>query len=81
MARIKGHYDARVIVDFDFDDSTPGLKRFEDIKEGVEKEFSKELKKCIEAEVYDFGKVKIKQKCAELHVIHEDVLDKEEKET
>lgn len=69
MAHIKGRYDARVTIDFDFDDTSPGFKHFEDIREGVEKDFTTELKRVIEAEVDGFGKVKIRQKCAELHIV------------
>lgn len=69
MAHIKGRYDARVTIDFDFDDTSPGFKHFEDIKEGVENEFTPALKRVIEAEVDGFGKVKVKKKCAEIHII------------
>lgn len=68
MARVTGHYDARVVIDFDFDDATPGTKQFEEIRRGVKQDLTRELQEYIESEIKGFGRVKVRQKQAELRI-------------
>lgn len=66
---IKGHYEAKVVIDFCVDENEDGLLPFDEIKKNLYNgELTKELQYILDKEMDDFSTIKVEQQVANLYI-------------